>query len=72
MLGEVTTPGQYPYVNGMTAETAVAIAGGFTPRAYKESVELTRTIDGRQVTGEVSIKHPINPGDTIVVRERWF
>ena len=26
-------PGQYPYVPNMTIETAVAIAGGFTPRA---------------------------------------
>ena len=29
ILGEVTTPGQYPYVANMTAETAIAIAGGF-------------------------------------------
>lgn len=72
VLGEVTTPGQYPYVNGMTAETAVAIAGGFTPRAYKDGINLTRVIGGRPVSGQVSIKHAIEPGDTIVVRERWF
>lgn len=30
ILGEVTTPGQYPYVANMTAETAIAIAGGFS------------------------------------------
>src|SRR5829696_3793022 len=29
ILGEVTTSGQYPFVNGMTVETAVAIAAGF-------------------------------------------
>jgi polysaccharide biosynthesis/export protein len=28
ILGEVATPGQYAYAN-MTAETAIAIAGGF-------------------------------------------
>lgn len=72
VLGEVTTPGQYPYVSGMTAETAVAIAGGFTPRAYKETADLTRVIDGRPVTGSVPITHLIRPGDTIVVRERYF
>ena len=32
-------PGQYPYVANMTVETAVAIAGGFTPRADKHKVE---------------------------------
>ena len=33
VLGEVTFPGQYPYVPNMTVENAIAIAGGFTPRA---------------------------------------
>lgn len=72
VLGEVTTPGQYPYVNGMTAETAVAIAGGFTPRAYKDAVDLTRVINGVQITGQVPIRHSVEPGDTIMVRERFF
>jgi polysaccharide biosynthesis/export protein len=72
VLGEVTTPGQYPYVNGMTAETAVAIAGGFTPRAYKDTVDITRNVDGHPLTASVPILHLIKPGDTIVVRERYF
>ena len=72
VLGEVTTPGQYPYVNGMTAETAVAIAGGFTPRGYQSEVDLTRVIGGRPITGVVPITQPIRPGDTIVVHERFF
>ena len=42
ILGEVTAPGQYPYVANMTAETAVAIAGGFTPRACKKTVVISR------------------------------
>ncbi len=42
ILGEVTQPGQYPYVANMTAETAVAIAGGFTPRALRKSIILNR------------------------------
>ena len=46
MLGEVTYPGQYPYVPHMTVENAVAIAGGFTPRATKSSVTITRKIQG--------------------------
>ena len=35
VLGEVTYPGQYPYVPNMTVENAIAIAGGFTPRAFR-------------------------------------
>jgi polysaccharide export outer membrane protein len=72
ILGEVTAPGQYPYVANMTAETAVAIAGGFSPRARKHEVILTRTIDGRSYRGPAPLSFPIRPGDTIVVAERWF
>lgn len=72
VLGEVTTPGQYPYINGMTAENAVAVAGGFTPRGFHDAVGLTRMIDGRSVTFDVPITQPIRPGDTIVVHERFF
>ena len=72
ILGEVTNPGQYPYVANMTAETAIAIAGGFAPRANKNTVELTRNAPGQQIHGDVPLGYPLRPGDTIVVKERWF
>lgn len=72
ILGEVTFPGQYPYVANMTVETAVAIAGGFTPRAQRNTVELSRAERGDIVRGAVPVFTPVRPGDTIVVAERWF
>src|SRR6185437_10598093 len=72
ILGEVTTPGKYPYVANMTAEAAVAIAGGFGPRARKNVVELTRNTPAQRIHGDVPLSYPIRPGDTIVVKERWF
>jgi polysaccharide export outer membrane protein len=72
ILGEVTNPGQYPYVANMTAETAVAIAGGFAPRAFKRQVELTRNAPDQRLHGDVPLNTPLRPGDTIVVKERWF
>ena len=72
ILGEVTNPGQYPYVANMTAETAVAIAGGFAPRANKSKLELTRNSSQQQFHGEVPLNYPLSPGDTVVVKERWF
>ncbi len=72
VLGEVNTSGQYPYVNGMTVETAVAIAGGYTPRAARDRAELTRTAEGRTFTSDVPMNQPVKPGDTILVRERFF
>ena len=38
ILGEVQAPGQYPYVPNMTVESAVAIVGGFSPRAKRDIV----------------------------------
>jgi polysaccharide export outer membrane protein len=72
ILGEVTTPGQYPYVANMTVETAVAIAGGFTPRAQRKSVTISRTVQGLIQRGVVPLAYPVMPGDTITIGERWF
>ena len=72
ILGEVIAPGQYPYVANMTVETAVAIAGGFTPRGFKKNVELSRHADGQAYRGKVPLAYTLRPGDTIVVAERWF
>jgi polysaccharide export outer membrane protein len=72
ILGEVTLPGQYPYVANMTVETAVAIAGGYTPRAFKFQVEISRPVDGLATRQKVPPSYPVRPGDTIIISERWF
>jgi polysaccharide export outer membrane protein len=72
ILGEVTYPGQYPYVANMSVETAVAIAGGFSPRAKRNAVELSRPYMGQIVKGTVPPHTMVRPGDTITVAERWF
>jgi polysaccharide biosynthesis/export protein len=51
---------------------AVAIAGGFAPRAYKKTVQLTRRSGGQQTQVDVPLDYPVRPGDTILVKERWF
>jgi len=56
----------------MTAETAVAIAGGFSPRASKARVEVSRSLDGQLYRAKVPLSFPVRPGDTILVSERWF
>jgi polysaccharide export outer membrane protein len=72
ILGEVTLPGQYPYVANMTVETAVAIAGGYTPRAQKYRVEISRQVGGLTEKRVVSPNYPVRPGDTVQIAERWF
>jgi polysaccharide export outer membrane protein len=72
VLGEVTTAGQYPFINGMTVETAIAVAGGFSPRGYQHGADLTRVINGVPVTARVPLTELVRPGDTIKVPERFF
>ena len=70
IMGEVASAGQYTCVPGMTVQNAIAIAGGYTARANQKSVDITRQINGKVMTGRVPITDPILPGDTIFLRER--
>ena len=72
ILGEVIAPGQYPYVPNMTVETAVAIAGGFTPRAYRWDAGISRSQNGVTSRQKVPLIAPVRPGDTVGIAERWF
>jgi len=72
VLGELTYPGQYPYVPNMTVENALAIAIGFTPRASKDKVTITRKVQGMPSRFALPLRYPLRPGDTIQVSERWF
>jgi polysaccharide export outer membrane protein len=72
ILGEVAAPGQYPYVPNMTVESAVAIAGGFSPRARRDVVTLTHTDASGAGRIVVPLGTPLGPGDTVQVGERWF
>ncbi|MES1155807.1 MAG: polysaccharide biosynthesis/export family protein, partial [Pseudorhodoplanes sp.] len=72
ILGEVNAPGQYPYQPGMSVETAIAIAGGYSPRADKRNANLTRSMNGAPIKSKVPLQTPLRPGDTVNVPERWF
>jgi polysaccharide export outer membrane protein len=72
ILGEVKSAGQYPYVSGMTVETAVAIAGGYTERASERTFRVTRRINGFVEQIEAPGDYVLRPGDTVYVFERFF
>jgi polysaccharide export outer membrane protein len=72
ILGEVAAPGQYPYVPNMSVESAVAIAGGFSPRARRDTVTLTHTDNSGPMRVVVPLGTALSPGDTVLVGERWF
>ncbi|MDX2289065.1 MAG: polysaccharide biosynthesis/export family protein [Hyphomicrobiaceae bacterium] len=72
ILGEVRNAGQFPYVSGMTVETAIAIAGGYSERASTRRFRITRRIDGFVEQIEAPADYVIKPGDTVFVYERFF
>lgn len=72
IYGEVTKPGSYPFVNGMTVVNAVAMAGGFTYRARTGSVRIVRANDPQRKQMTADKDTPVLPGDVIEVPERYF
>lgn len=72
ILGEVSQPGQYSYVSGMTLREAIAIAGGVTERGNKRRAMLVRRVNGEPVRTSINSDTPLLPGDTIEVAERLF
>ena len=72
ILGEVQAPGQYPYVPNMTVESAIASAGGFSPRARRDLVTVTHTDASGVGRYVVPLGTALGPGDTVQVGERWF
>lgn len=69
-MGEVNVAGQYDYVPGLTVQQAIAIAGGFTRRADKLAIQVTRSQSGQVETAMLKLTDPLMPGDTMYVRER--
>ncbi len=72
IFGEVKSPGSYPYSNGMTVISAVAVAGGFTYRARKSRIHILRGAADNQVRIKVEDDTLIRPGDVIEIPERFF
>jgi polysaccharide biosynthesis/export protein len=72
ILGEVTKPGEFPYKSGLNVLTAMAIAGGPTYRASRNSVQIQRRGESSMREYPMSSSVPILPGDVIKVPERYF
>lgn len=78
VFGEVSKPGAYPFEEGMTIIHAVSQAGGFNRTAAKNSVNVTRVLEGHEVKTPVRVddivtgrgkNYSLSPGDIIFVPE---
>ncbi|MEJ2228877.1 MAG: polysaccharide export protein [Alphaproteobacteria bacterium] len=72
VLGEVRASGRFPYSPGMTVEDAIALAGGYTIHADKETIRVTSRVGNKQVPQNRPPTANVSPGDVIFVKERWY
>ena len=68
ILGEVTTPGQYAFVPNMTVRRRSR-----SPAALRRApTSASPRSRASRHKFEVPLNYPLRPGDTIIVKERWF
>ncbi|MCI5044887.1 MAG: polysaccharide export protein [Aquisalinus sp.] len=72
ILGEVNSPGTYPYSDSLTVLNAVAVAEGFTYRANQRVVFIRRDGATTEQQYPLTSTTPVRPGDTIRIAERIF
>jgi len=72
IIGEVQEGGEYPYTQGMSILNAVAVAGGYTYRADRSRVFITRAGTDGEVAYRADQNVRVLPGDIIRVPERFF
>jgi protein involved in polysaccharide export with SLBB domain len=81
VLGEVHTPGTFPFADNMNVVQAITLAGGFGKMAARNQVNVTRVIDGQEKRIRVPVEDigqgrernfQLQPGDIVFVPESFF
>jgi polysaccharide export outer membrane protein len=70
--GQVRNPGAYSITENTTVLQALALAGGPTEGAAINRLRIMRIVNGKQKTFNVKITDIVQPGDTLVVPERYL
>lgn len=70
--GQVRNPGAYSITENTSVLQALALAGGVTEGAAINRLRIMRIVNGRQKTFNVKITDVVQPGDTLIVPERYF
>jgi len=73
VFGQVKNPGAYSLQQQNTSVLqALALAGGITDRGSSTRIQIIRIINGEKKEIKVKLTDVVVPGDTVVVRERFF
>jgi len=70
--GMVRSAGEYTIKQGTTVRQALALAGGVSERGSTRRIQIIRKVNGADATIDADLQDLVRPGDTIVVRERFF
>lgn len=72
VFGQVKAPGAYAMDKGTTVLQALSLAGGVTDRGSTNRVKIVRTVDGKKKEIKAKLTDLVEPGDTLIVAERFF
>lgn len=72
VTGQVKSPGGYGVERNTTVLQVLSLAGGVTDRGASGRVKILRMVNGKQTEIKAKLTDFVEPGDTIVVPERFF
>lgn len=72
VFGQVKAPGAYPVDKDTTVLQALSLSGGVTDRGSTGRIKIVRAVDGKKKEIKVKLTDIVEPGDTIIVAERFF
>ena len=73
VFGQVKNPGAYALQQKNTSVLqALALAGGVTDRGSTSRIQIVRIVNGEKKEVKVKLTDIVQPGDTIIVAERFF
>ena len=72
IFGEVKNPAAYPIKTDTTVLQALSLAGGVTPNGAINRTKIIRIVEGDKREISVKLTAIVQPGDTIMVPERYF
>ena len=72
VTGQVRSAGAFPFQDGLTVLQAVALAGGVNDRGSMSCITIVRSVKGVKTEIKAKATDAVRPGDTILVKERFF
>ena len=72
VTGQVKAPGAYAVDTGTTVLQVLSLAGGLTDRGADNRIRIQRMIKGKLKEVKAKLTDAVQPGDTIIVPQKFF